>query len=78
MPLKHYGVYLDDELDKQLIDFLAPYVSRSRVGSVIRDALYHYINKQPMQQPIVKPQTVKVEEPVNTGDIKKVIKSQFK
>ncbi|MBE7513853.1 MAG: hypothetical protein HS103_13685 [Anaerolineales bacterium] len=46
MMLKHFGVYLKDEVDADLIKYLAAAAKANRVGETIRAALRAYMGGQ--------------------------------
>lgn len=50
--MRHFGVYLDPDADKALIERLEPLVKIRRVGEVIRAALYAYLLPSASARPL--------------------------
>lgn len=52
--LQHFGLWLDKEFDKELIEFLRPYADKRRIGELFRNALSVY-RGQPAAAPVARP-----------------------
>lgn len=85
--LRHYGFYLNEETDKDMIDFLDKYVKTRRVGEVVRRALSEHVDhsKRPAlaltYEPAVTPAPLTSLQitpgPVGTNDVVQKAKRAF-
>jgi hypothetical protein len=90
--LRHFGLWLDRELDAELIEFLTPYADKRRIGELFRNAINHYRGQQSvpvaprptqMALPIPKPELVQQMPAISseigdTRQAKQSFKSAFK
>lgn len=65
--LRHFGLWLDEDLDAELINYLEPFAKKRRMGELFRNALACY-RGQP-NAPIIAPAPITPKAPPPKVDL---------